>query len=186
MKEEKIRYAGMDVVMFGTVGAEGAAAIAREGRSVLERTLPEDMLDEMLDWQWEAKPDCTWDELGAKRVWPIGEGGLFAALWQMSLDTGTGFQIDLKQLPMRQETIEVCEVFDLNPYQLASAGSYLVAAANGNDMLWLCRQKGLRATLIGKLSGDHDKAIYNEDNIRFLDRPKPDEWLRFREMMKGE
>ncbi|MBR5475160.1 MAG: hypothetical protein IKU83_07110 [Lachnospiraceae bacterium] len=186
MKEEKVRYAGMDLLMFGSVGAEGTMAITKEGRSVLEKTLPEDFLDEICEWHTEAKPECAWEELGATRVWPVGEGGLFAALWQMALDTGAGFRIDLKQLPMRQETIEVCEVFDLNPYQLASAGSYLVVVENGNEALWLCRKKGIKATLIGKLSADHDKAIYNEDNIRFLDRPKPDELLRFRELMKGE
>ena len=186
MKEEKVRYAGMDLIMFGTVAAEGTIAIAKEGREILLRALPEDYLDEIDEWTQEAKPDCNWEELGAKRVWPIGEGGLFAALWQMALDAGCGFRMDLKQLPMRQETIEVCEVFDLNPYQLASAGSYLVAAENGNDVMWLCRKKGIQATLIGKLSKDQDKAIYNEENIRFLDRPKPDELLRFREMMKGE
>ncbi len=186
MREEKIKYAGMDLVMLGTVGAEGTAAIVREGRDVLARTLPEDFLDEIAGWRWEAAPDCSWEELGAVQVWPVGEGGIFAALWQLALDTKTGFRVDLKSLPIRQETIEVCEVFDLNPYQLASAGSYVAAVHNGNDMLWRCRQKGMAVTLIGKLSDDHDKAIYNEENIRFLDRPKPDELIRFREMRESE
>lgn len=184
MQEEKKQYAGMDLLVFGWVGGRGTVEIVKEGRAVLSRTLPEDFLEEITEWQMPTEPD--WQALGAERVWSVGEGGLFAALWQMALDTGCGFRLDLKALPLRQETIEVCEVFDLNPYQL-DAGCYLVLAPHGNDMLWRCRQLGLALgaplTLVGKLAADRDKAIYNGENIRYLDRPKPDELGRFRELL---
>ena len=184
MQEEKIRYADMDLLLFGTVGAQGAVEIAKEGRKTLAETLPEDFLDEIEEWQWEARPDCAWEELGIRKVWPVGEGGLFAALWYMAKETKTGFRLDLRAVPSRQETIEVCEVFDLNPYQLMSGGTYLAAAENGNEVLWRCRQRQIPAALIGKLSRDQDKAIYQEDSIRYLDRPKEDELLGFRKNMQ--
>ena len=42
-----------------------------------------------------------------------------------------GLEIDLKAIPIRQETVEVCEQFHLNPYQLISSGSMLMAAPDG-------------------------------------------------------
>ena len=45
--------------------------------------------------------------------------------------SGVGLEIDLKKIPIRQETIEICEFFDLNPYKLLSGGSLLLAAADG-------------------------------------------------------
>ena len=37
-----------------------------------------------------------------------------------------GFLLIFEKIPVRQETIEICESFDLNPYKLLSGGSILV------------------------------------------------------------
>ena len=42
-----------------------------------------------------------------------------------------GFEVDLYRIPVRQETIEVCERYELNPYRLLSSGCVLAAADNG-------------------------------------------------------
>ena len=51
-----------------------------------------------------------------------GEGGIFAALWNMAEACNAGFTVDMKKLPILQETIEVCEALELNPYEIASGG----------------------------------------------------------------
>jgi hydrogenase expression/formation protein HypE len=38
----------------------------------------------------------------------------------MAEASGVGLEIDLKKIPVRQETIEICEFFGINPYELIS------------------------------------------------------------------
>ena len=53
-------------------------------------------------------------------VHDVREGGIFAALWEMAAAANVGLSIDLKNIPIKQHTIEVCEYFNLNPYLLHS------------------------------------------------------------------
>ena len=32
----------------------------------------------------------------------------------------------MSEISMKQETVEICEFYRLNPYQMASSGSYLI------------------------------------------------------------
>ena len=43
----------------------------------------------------------------------VREGGIFAALWEMAAAKNVGLSVDLKNIPIRQHTIEVCEYFNL-------------------------------------------------------------------------
>ena len=56
----------------------------------------------------------------------------FGALWEMGAASGVGIVADLDKIPIRQETIELCEVFDINPYLLISSGCMLIGCENGN------------------------------------------------------
>ncbi len=60
------------------------------------------------------------------------EGGIFAGLWEMAEGAGVGLTIDMKKLPLRQETVEVCEYCNVNPYELRSGGSLIIASPEGN------------------------------------------------------
>lgn len=48
---------------------------------------------------------------GVSAMHDITEGGIFGALWEMAEASGVGLEIDLKKIPVRQETIEICEFF---------------------------------------------------------------------------
>ena len=80
----------------------------------------------------------------------VTEGGIFGALWEMAEASGVGLEIDLKKIPVRQETIEVCEFFGINPYQLISSGCMLMAAEDGNLLVRELEKAGIPATIIGK------------------------------------
>ncbi len=46
---------------------------------------------------------------------PVSEGGIFSALWRMAETLDTGLAVDIKKIPIRQETIEILELYDINP-----------------------------------------------------------------------
>jgi hydrogenase expression/formation protein HypE len=116
--------------------------------------------------------------LGATRIWQVGVGGILAALWNVAKEMESGIEIDLKKLEVRQETIEVCEYFRLNPYQLTSAGSMLILAEDGEVMAEALRETGVQATVIGRLTDNNDKIIRNGEEVRYIDRPAPDEIMK--------
>ena len=91
---------------------------------------------------------------------------------------GVGLSIDLKKIPVKQETIEICEFFDLNPYELLSGGSLLIAASDGEELGEGLKETGVSAAVIGKTTGSNDKIIRNEEEVRFLEPTKPDEILK--------
>ena len=74
--------------------------------------------------------------------------------------------------------VEITDVFDLNPYIMASAGSLLIAANDGQKIVDALEKEGIPATIIGKLSKGNDRIIRNEDETRFLDLPQSDEILK--------
>lgn len=66
---------------------------------------------------------------GVAAIHDASQGGIFGALWDMAEASGIGLDIDLKKLPIRQDTIEISEFFDINPYKLLSGGSLIIIAA---------------------------------------------------------
>ncbi len=64
----------------------------------------------------------------------VTEGGIFGALWEMAESSGIGLEIDLKKIPLKQETVEICELFDINPYGLIASGAMLMAET---ALLWI-------------------------------------------------
>ena len=93
----------------------------------------------------------------------------------MAEASGVGLEIDLKKIPIRQETVEVCEFFGVNPYLLISSGCMLMAAKDGNYLARELEKAGIQATIIGKATTGNDRVLLNEDERRFLEPPKTDE-----------
>ena len=50
--------------------------------------------------------------------------GFLSALWKMAEASEVGLEADFRKVPIRQETIEVCEIFDLNPYSFRQMEQY--------------------------------------------------------------
>lgn len=123
--------------------------------------------------------------LGASAWYPAGEGGVMAALWHFFDGFGLGFEMDLRRLPIRQETVEVCEVFDLNPYRLQSQGCILLTAPSGPKLLRNLEKEGISAAIIGCTRAAIGREIYSGEVHSFLDRPKPDEIEKMKHSQKS-
>lgn len=119
--------------------------------------------------------------LGAEEICPLGEGGIFTALWRLAEKLGAGMEVNLRQIPVKQESIEICEYFDINPYNVLSAGSLLVAAPQGTALAEELAREGIPAAVIGRLTDGNDRILWNDGNKRFLDRPQRDEFYKIKE-----
>jgi hydrogenase maturation factor len=105
----------------------------------------------------------------------VSYGGVFGALWEMAESAGVGLEIELKKIPIRQETVEICEYFDLNPYKLFSGGCMLMAAPDGNALAATLAEAQIPAVVIGKTTAGNDRVLLQGEERRFLETAQTDE-----------
>ena len=108
-----------------------------------------------------------------------GDGGVLCGLWELAEAEKIGFEIDFSKLALKQETVEICEFFQLNPYLLTSAGSYLVLTEHGEETLEILKNAGVPAVRIGFVKEQNARTLVNGEETRYLDRPAPDELSRW-------
>lgn len=169
---------GDELVMTKWAGMEGTAILAAEKREKLLETLPKELLDtaEAFLEQISVLPEAmAVRDLGVHSMHDVTEGGIFGALWEVGSASGVGIEADLKKIPIRQETIEICEVFGLNPYQMMSSGSLLIGCEHGNRLVEVLEQKGIPAAVIGKATDGNDRIIKNGEEVRYLEPADSDE-----------
>lgn len=173
--------AGWDILLAGWIGLEGMLRIVGEREAQLRERFTPAFIRQIKSYGNEI---CGLDKIKAVRgegiviMRQISEGGIFAALWELAVETELGLKLDLKKFAIRQETIEICEFYRLNPYQLTSNGSFLMLAEHGEAAAGALRQKGIQAAVIGQLTDNNDKVIYNGEDVRYIDRPAPDELMK--------
>ena len=61
---------------------------------------------------------------------------------------------------------------------IASGGSFLMLTENGEALADALNQKGIQAAVIGQLTDSNDKIIHNGEDMRYIDRPAPDELMK--------
>lgn len=176
---------GDDIVLCGYAGLEGMLRILDEQEEQLAERFVPAFIRQMKELRGEILPFSAVreavsmarekNEAGISSMYQIAGGGIFAALWNMAEASGTGLDIRMSGISIRQETVEICEYFQLNPYQMTSAGSILMTAANGNELVRRLKEAGARASVLGTATAGKARVVTSGEEIRYLDRPKPDE-----------
>ncbi len=170
--------AGQALIVTKWTALEGTAILAKERRTELSFRYPLPFIDEAIDFKklLDIRPEMeVIGRFESAAVHDISFGGVFAALWEMAERAGCGLEVNLKSIPIRQETIEVCEFLEVNPYMLTSAGALLIACSEEEALLTALEEKGINAKVIGYLREGNDRIITNDDEKRFLELPQADE-----------
>lgn len=172
-------HPGQDLVIAGYAGLAGTCRIVKEKKQELRRWFSEDYLEQTLalerlcsglDISFEA-----YKKHGVAECEEAGDGGIFTAIWNLSGAYETGMEIILRRISIRQETVEICERYELNPYRLYSKGCYLLAAANGGRLVRQLEEQGIAAKTVGQVNSGIAREIINEQSRGYLERPQPDE-----------
>lgn len=175
---------GNPIVMTGWTGLSASFLMAAERETELSKYFPVSIIRNMKkmgDALSTAVESAAAAMSGARIMIALSEGGIFTALWDLSQRTGTGLSVDLRKIPILQETIEFSNYYDINPYQMSSDGALLALFDSDRqalDYISLLKEKNISASLIGHLTENRDKIIRNGEEIRYLDRPVPDEIMK--------
>lgn len=173
---------GQDVIISKWIGLEGTAILAEKNREKLLSRYPKYLVDEAacFDRFLSVIPEAaTAVKSGVCAMHDASEGGIFGALWELAEKAGVGLTIDLKKLPLRQETVEVCECCNVNPYELLSGGCLVMTSGDGPGLVAALEAEGIPAVIVGRVTDSNDRIIVNEDEVRYMDKPKQDEIYRF-------
>lgn len=169
---------GDDILVSKWIGLEGTSIIAKEKERELSVRYPLQLIQaaQGFDQYLSVLPEAMAAvQSGVSAMHDVTEGGIFGALWELAESSGVGLEIDLKKIPVKQETIEVCEFFGINPYELISSGCMLMASSDGNTLVHELEMIGIHATVIGKAVDGNDRVLLNGEEKRFLEPPKTDE-----------
>lgn len=180
-KKKEAVASGQGVILIGWSGMSGMLQVAEEKEMELREQFSPSFMKKILSYRGNVFGKKVIDIIKANStdnitmVKHIGEGGILAALWEVAQETKLGLETDMKTFSVLQETVEVCECYRLNPYQLSSIGSFLVIAKEADVLAEKLRKCGVQAEVIGRMMDNNDKIIHNGEEIRYIDRPAPDE-----------
>ena len=170
--------AGQDLAVAGYAGLAGTLALAEAKSQELSLFFLDEYMEKIAGCRTlilEKRDAAFWRGLGASEWEPAGEGGILTAIWNLSGAYETGVEFSLRKIPLRQETVEVCERLELNPYRLYSEGCYLLAADNGGQLVEKLAGEGIFAQVIGRVKDGIAREMIVQDGRGFLERPQPDE-----------
>lgn len=174
---------GDDLVIIGDIALAGTALIVEKENEFLRQFFSEGFLWDA--WRspslYGASKNITAQQyvMEMDAFYHLGTGGVLAGLWKAAEASEMGLFADLRKIPVRQETIEICERFDLNPYKLFSEGSILVGTLKGEELVQYCSDQGIPAAVIGKAVKGNDRILRSGENVRYLERPSQDEITKF-------
>lgn len=169
---------GQDIVLSKWIGLEGTAILAKSRREKLLERYPAYFIDEAAGFERYLSliPEAaTAVKSGVCAMHDASEGGIFGALWELAEGAGVGLTIDLKKLPLRQETVEVCEQCNVNPYELLSGGCLIMTTEDGSGLVAALESEQIPAVIVGKITAGNDRVILNEDEVRYMEKAQQDE-----------
>jgi len=171
---------GSELVLAGNTGTEGALLLEQAGRERLMARFSKRYLDSVQMQHQEWLRECNIQSMTEivrragqlSGIYAVGRSGVFGALWEMASLYKNGFDVRLENIPIAQETIEISEFFDVNPYLLPSGGCLLVAAQHGQQMAEQFLDKGIPAAVLGSIRRGADKRVFYGEEQRFLSMPE--------------
>ena len=169
---------GQDLVAAGYAGLAGSRMIVAARKSQLESRYSADYLNQLERFTDPAEillPPGDWTSLGATAWEASGHGGILAAVWNLSGRYRLGVDFSLRQIPLLQGTIEVCEQFGLNPYRLYSSGCWLLTCDNGGRTVQTLSEQKIAAAVIGTVIKGIARMVRVGGEQGYLNRPQPDE-----------
>jgi hydrogenase maturation factor len=159
-------------------GLEGTAILAKSMEADLLSRYSAEFINQaknLIDYISVVPESKIARELGVSSMHDVTEGGIFGALWEIAAASRVGLEVYLQKIQLKQETVEICEFFDLNPYMLISSGCMLIVTDKANLLVERLKEQGIASAVIGRITEGNDRIVINGDERRYLEPAKSDE-----------
>lgn len=184
--------AGAKIILTKGIGIEGTAILASDRKNLLAEKLGKKTVEraERLYREISIVREAltAFETGGVQAMHDPTEGGLAAGLHELADASGTGFRIYKNRIPIKPETREICQVFNVNPLRLVSSGTLLIAAEPGRaeDIVESLTREGIAATVIGQVLKDRKVRVLvkKDGSTERLSAPSQDElWKALRSLL---
>lgn len=182
--ENRNGQSGDTILMTGSAGKEGTGKLVKAHLKELRKRFSERFLEEALRFSEElsVRKEAEvlfrlYEEGKVERIvcHDCSEGGVFGALWEFGEALGCGMTLQLMQILLRQETIEICEYLNINPYQLLSGGSLLIVTEQPELVKMELELSGITVSVLGTLKESKDRILLRGEEVRYLEPYRRDE-----------
>ena len=161
---------GDKIILTKTAGIEGTAVLASDKENQLKKVVSATTLrnaKRFYDQISVVKDAITAFKTGAVHAMhDPTEGGVAGGIHEMADASHLGFRVHKKKIPVRPETTEICNFFEIDPLQLTASGSLLIAVErdSADRVVGILRKEGITAEVIGEfLPSVEERIIIQED-----------------------
>ena len=169
---------GMDVVMAGSIAVGGTSILSRLYKEKLSEKYSAKFVRDCIDIE-QVIDIRKYAEIalnnGADYLHAVTDAGAFGAIWEIASMADIGISVDVKRIPVWQETIEVAEFFGVNPYVIDGTGALIIICRDGEKIAKELTDMGALAAVIGTITEGRDRVVLNEGEERYLEPPRGDE-----------
>ena len=164
------KFSSRAIILAGFIAEPAALEYAAANERSLRERFPSDIVDTVLAYS-DGKQGVPEFKTGECACIPLEGDGICEGLWKLSVELECGLDVDLKAVPVRQETIEVCEIADIDPYNSDSSGAFLLVPEDLPETIGALAEKGLSYAVIGRTLKGPAKRLRIDERIRCLDKP---------------
>lgn len=165
VQDKKIK-AGMKLIMAGVTAMLGTSLLKNEFYEELRGRFSESYIETM-GYPFDTVDISKMAEIArdkAVAMHDISNGGVYAAVYQITDTANLGITLNHDMIPIDQPTIELCEYFGINPYQLLATGGLLIAVDKENEeaLLDAYNEAGIIARTIGVFTKEKERLVISD------------------------
>lgn len=169
---------GDDIIITKYAGIEGTAIIAHDREEELCSKLEKDVIESskaLVKNISVVKEGIIAGRFGVNSMHDITEGGVLGAIWEVTEASGKGALVYNDKIPIMDETLKICGIYNINPLKLISSGCMIITCKNGSELVMQLESEGVKATIIGQITNSLEKRLVLEDGYIDIAEPLSDE-----------
>lgn len=174
---------GDDLILTKYAALEGTSILAHEHHSELSGALGGSIVakaKKLIDQISVVREGMIAARIGAHAMHDVTEGGVLGAIWEMCEASGCGAEVFREQIPILDETKQICRHFGIDPLKLISSGSMLIAAKDGASLVYKLQNEGIKATIIGKTTAGKERLLHDGKGTVIISPPFSDELYKIK------
>ena len=146
---------GDKIIVTGFAGLEGTAIVSNDYMEYLIPKIGEETVktaQEMLKSISVVKTGLLASQFGVSAMHDATEGGVLGAIWEVAEASKCGAYIYKDRIPVKEETIKICEALKINPFKLISSGCMIITTDKGNELSELLSKAGIDNKIVGEIT----------------------------------
>ncbi len=170
---------GDKIILTKSAGIEGTAILATDREQELRRSLDATILQNAKNLY--SKISVVSDALTAFKTGGVHamhdptEGGIANGIHELADASNIGVTIYESEIPVRLETLRICEFFKIDPLQLISSGALLISATPGSEenIIQELQKQEIPGSVVGEVSSDAEERRLVKRTGEAVELPRP-------------